>query len=77
MKAYFACSIETLASDGTDGIDVSAVMRLHDFLEHWGLVNYLSQRPQASSSRRGDAFITFECFIKYGNQAFSACMTLG
>ena len=30
-----------------------------------------------SSSRRGDAFITFECFIKYGNQAFSACMTLG
>ena len=30
----------------------------------------------AKPSRRGDAFITFECFIKYGNEAFAACMTL-
>lgn len=38
-------------------VDVSAVMRLHDFLEHWGLINYLSQRPQASSSRSGGAVV--------------------
>ena len=25
-------------------------------------------------SRRGDGFITFDCFIRYGNQAFAACM---
>ena len=25
-------------------------------------------------SRRGDGFITYDCFIKYGNQAFATCM---
>lgn len=25
-------------------------------------------------SRRGDGFITFDCFVRYGNQAFAACM---
>jgi hypothetical protein len=31
-------------------LDVAAVMRLHQFLEHWGLINYLSQRPHASGA---------------------------
>ena len=31
-------------------LDVAAVMRMHQFLEHWGLINYLSQRPHASGA---------------------------
>ena len=29
---------------------------------------------KAPPSRRGDGFITYESFVKYGNQAFAACM---
>ena len=29
---------------------------------------------KAMPSRRGDAFVAFEDFIKYGNKAFAACM---
>ena len=34
-------------------LDVAAVMRMHQFLEHWGLINYLSQRPHASGTHDG------------------------
>ena len=31
-------------------LDVAAVMRMHQFLEHWGVINYLSQRPHVSGA---------------------------
>ena len=34
-------------------LDVAAVMRLHQFLEHWGLINYLAQKPHASGAHDG------------------------
>ena len=38
-------------------LDVSAVMRLHQFLEHWGLINYLAQRPHGSGSSDGSVVL--------------------
>jgi hypothetical protein len=69
-KEQLASAWEMLTNRGQSGVGRAAGMGKVD--GHCA-VEADTTVEKVPPSRRGDGFITFECFVRYGNQAFAAC----